>query len=61
MSETHWKRLINPDYLGGYSLDPGQDKILTIGQVRKDTFFKHQLPCKEYASKEDLLKEFIHE
>ena len=36
MSETHWKRLINPDYLGGYSLDPGQDKILTIGQVKKE-------------------------
>ena len=28
---------------------------------RQVTFFKHQLPCKEYASKEDLLKEFIHE
>ena len=28
---------------------------------RQVTFFKHQLPCKEYASKEELLKEFIHE
>ena len=28
---------------------------------RQVTFFKHQLPCKEYFSKEDLLKEFIHE
>ena len=28
---------------------------------RQVTFFKHQLPCKEYSSKEDLLKEFIHE
>ena len=28
---------------------------------RQVTFFKHKLPCKEYASKEDLLKEFIHE
>ena len=27
---------------------------------RQVTFFKHQLPCKEYASKEELLKEFIH-
>ena len=27
---------------------------------RQVTFFKHQLPCKEYASKEDLLKELIH-
>ena len=28
---------------------------------RQVTFFKHQLPCQEYASKEELLKEFIHE
>ena len=28
---------------------------------RQVTFFKHQLPCKEYASNEELLKEFIHE
>ena len=37
MSETHWKKLINPDYLGAYSLDPGKDMILTIKQVRKET------------------------
>ena len=36
MSETHWKKLINPDYLGAYSLDPGTDMILTIRQVRKE-------------------------
>ena len=36
MSETHWKKLINPDYLGAYSLEPGQDMILTIKQVRKE-------------------------
>ena len=28
---------------------------------RQVTFFKHQLPCKEYISKEELLKEYIHE
>ena len=28
---------------------------------RQITFFKHQLPCKEYASKEELLKDLIHE
>ena len=37
MSETHWKKLINPDYLGAYSLDPGKDIVLTIRQVRKET------------------------
>ena len=28
---------------------------------RQVTFFKHQLPCKEYTSKEELLKELINE
>ena len=28
---------------------------------RQVTFFKHQLPCQEYTSKEELLKELIHE
>jgi tRNA dimethylallyltransferase len=28
---------------------------------RQVTFFKHQLPCIEYASKEELLKDMIHE
>lgn len=36
MSETHWKRLINPDYLGAYSLDPGKDMVLTIKSVRRE-------------------------
>ena len=36
MSETHWKKLTNPNYLGTYSLTPGQDIILTIGKVAKE-------------------------
>lgn len=36
MSETHWKKLINPDYLGAYSLEPGQDIVLTIKDVKKE-------------------------
>ena len=32
----HWKRLINPDYLGAYSLEPGQDMILTIKSVGRE-------------------------
>jgi hypothetical protein len=31
---THWKKLTNPDYLGAYSLEPGQDIILTIERVQ---------------------------
>lgn len=35
MSETltHWKKLMNPDYLGGYALQPGQELIATIKTV----------------------------
>ena len=36
MSETHWKRLINPDYLGAYSLESGKDMVLTIGSVKRE-------------------------
>lgn len=36
MSETHYKKLINPDYLGAYSLEPGKDMILTIKCVTKE-------------------------
>ena len=35
----HWKRLINPDYLGAYSLEPGQDMIRTVSVI-----FAHHLP-----------------
>ena len=37
MSETHWKRLINPDYLGAYSLEAGEDMVLTIKEVKRET------------------------
>lgn len=36
MSKTHWKRLINPDYIGAYSLDEGRDLTVQITQVRRD-------------------------
>ena len=36
MSETHWKKLINPDYLGAYSLEAGNDMILTIKSVKRE-------------------------
>lgn len=34
---THWKKLTNPDYLGAYSLEPGQDIVLTIDRVQVET------------------------
>ena len=33
---THWKKLTNPDYLGTYSLEDGQDIVLTISNVRQE-------------------------
>ena len=32
----HWKRMINPDYLGAYALDEGRDLILTIKSIDKE-------------------------
>lgn len=31
--KTHWKRMVNTDYLGAYSLEDGQDMVLTIHDV----------------------------
>ena len=53
------------DYLDNkYSLEECKELIKKRTRnyaKRQVTFFKHQLPCKEYASKEELLKDFIHE
>lgn len=31
--KTHWKKLVNPEYIGAYLLNPGEEKILTIKNV----------------------------
>lgn len=36
MSKTHWKSLINPDYLGAYSLPDGEDMTVTIDFVQTE-------------------------
>lgn len=33
---THWKKLTNPDYLGAYALEPGEDLIVTIKSVANE-------------------------
>ena len=33
---THWKKLTNPDYLGAYILEPGQEIIATIDRVQTE-------------------------
>lgn len=32
-SLTHWKKLTNPDYIGAYSLDPGEERTVEIINV----------------------------
>lgn len=32
---THWKKLTNPDYIGAYSLQPGEEKTVEIVSVSK--------------------------
>ena len=34
--KTHWKKLVNPQYIGAYSLDPGQDLVVTIEKVVRE-------------------------
>jgi hypothetical protein len=31
--KTHWKKLTNPDYIGAYALNPGEDLVVQIKQV----------------------------
>lgn len=33
---THWKKLTNPDYIGAYSLDPGEERNVTIEKVVRE-------------------------
>lgn len=34
--KTHWKKLVNPDYIGVYSLDEGKDMVVTILSVARE-------------------------
>lgn len=36
MAKTHWKKLQNPNYLGAYELQPGQELTLTIAKVQEE-------------------------
>lgn len=33
---THWRKIMNPDYLGSYAFEPGEKKVVTISQVREE-------------------------
>lgn len=36
MSKTHWKQLVNPDYLGAYSIPEGEDMTVVIDYVQSE-------------------------
>lgn len=38
MGKTHWKKLSNPDHLGAYALEPGEDMVLTIKSAGEETY-----------------------
>lgn len=33
---THWRKLCNPDYLGSWAFQPGEEKTLTIASVGRE-------------------------
>ena len=33
---THWKKLTNPDYLGSYDFEQGEERIVTIKSVKRE-------------------------
>lgn len=35
-TKTHWKKLTNPNYLGAYSLDPGEERVIEIVSVQRE-------------------------
>jgi len=35
--KTHWKKTMNPNYLGAYALEPNQDLIVKITDVKTES------------------------
>ncbi len=36
MSKTHYKRLMNPDYIGAYALNEGEDLTVVVDYVARE-------------------------
>jgi hypothetical protein len=45
--KTHWKKLTNPDYLGSYAFQPGEEKTVTIKEVKREMVFNPSNGSKE--------------
>ena len=39
MEKTHWKKYTNPDYLGAYAFQQGEEKTVTIKEVKREMVF----------------------
>jgi len=38
-NKTHWKKFNNPDYLGAYAFQPGEEKTVTIREVKREMVY----------------------
>ena len=45
--KTHWKKWNNPDYLGSYAFQPGEEKTVTIKKVIREMVFNPSSNGKE--------------
>lgn len=36
MNKTHWKKYTNPNYLGSYAFQPGEEKTVTIKEIVRE-------------------------
>lgn len=45
--KTHWKKLNNPDYLGAYAFQPGEEKTVTIKEVKRQVVYNPSSGGKE--------------
>lgn len=50
MEKTHWKKLENPDYLGAYVLQPGQDLVVRIASVKQEEVYNPNNNKKEVCT-----------
>ena len=44
---THWKKLTNPNYLGSYAFQPGEEKAVTIAAVKQEEVTNPSEPNKK--------------
>ena len=50
MSETHWKKLSDPNYLGSWDFSKGEERILTISRVVVEEVFNPSSSRKEMCT-----------